>query len=64
MLAIGLPVEQRIIGALNLYGAAEPFDAAAVELARSFADYAAVTVANAGIYADSTELAHHLQQAL
>ncbi len=64
VLATGLPVEERTIGALNLYGAGEPFDEAAVELARGFADYAAVAVANAGAYAGTAELARHLQRAL
>ena len=64
VLAIGLPLERRTVGALNLYGAGAPFDEATLELARGFADYAAVAVANAGVYASSQQLAHNLQRAL
>jgi GAF domain-containing protein len=64
-LSVGLPVEQRTIGALNLYGSSgEPFDDSSAELARAFASYAAVAVANAGVYASTQELARNLQRAL
>src|SRR4051794_11189333 len=64
-LSVGLPVEQRTIGALNLYNSSgEPFDDASAELARAFASYAAVAVANAGVYASTQELARNLQRAL
>lgn len=63
VLAIGLSLEQRTVGALNLYGAGA-FDEATLELARGFADYAAVAVANAGVYASSLQLARNLQRAL
>jgi len=64
-LSVGLPVEQRTIGALNLYSSAgRPFDESSRELAQTFAAYAAVAVANAGVYASTAELARNLQRAL
>ena len=42
-LSVGLPVPQRTVGALNMYAASDrPFDEQAVELAETFAEYAAV----------------------
>jgi GAF domain-containing protein len=64
-MSIGLPVAQRTIGALNLYGRdADAFDATAAELATAFASYAAVAVANAGVYSSTVTLAGNLQRAL
>ena len=65
--SIGLPVAERIIGALNVYGMNEdggPFDEDAVETARTFAHYAAVALANAALYASTAELVQQLQGAL
>jgi len=64
-MSIGLPVERQTIGALNVYGIGpEPFDEATQDMARAFAGYAAVAVANAGVYASVTALAANLQRAL
>jgi GAF domain-containing protein len=64
-LSIGLPVARQTIGALNIYGTDEkPFDEATQELATAFASYAAVAVANAGVYATTASLAANLQRAL
>jgi GAF domain-containing protein len=64
-MSIGLPVEQRTVGALNVYGMdGTPFDESTAELARAFASYAAVSVANAGVYASTATLAENLQKAL
>ncbi len=64
-LSIGLPVERRSVGALNIYGSAGvPFDETTAELATAFASYAAVAVANAGVYAGTATLAANLQKAL
>src|SRR4051812_15151012 len=53
-MSIGLPVARQTIGALNIYGtAAGSFDAGTQELATAFASYAAVAVANAGVYAST-----------
>ena len=64
-MSIGLPVERRTVGALNIYGSGEgPFDETTAELATAFASYAAVAVANAGLYASTATLAGNLQKAL
>ena len=64
-MSIGLPVQRQTIGALNVYGADDiPFDDTKQELATAFASYAAVAVANAGVYASTATLAANLQRAL
>jgi GAF domain-containing protein len=64
-MSIGLPVQRQTIGALNVYGTGDtPFDDANQELATAFASYAAVAVANAGVYATTAQLAANLQRAL
>jgi GAF domain-containing protein len=64
-MSIGLPVARQTIGALNIYGTEEgDFNEATQELATAFASYAAVAVANAGVYASTATLAANLQRAL
>lgn len=64
-LSTGLPVQRQTIGALNIYGTdGGAFDEHTQELAATFAGYAAVAVANAGLYASTAQLAAHLQHAL
>jgi GAF domain-containing protein len=64
-LSTGLPVRRQIIGGLNIYGTdGGAFDEHTRELASTFASYAAVAVANAGLYASTAQLATHLQRAL
>jgi GAF domain-containing protein len=64
-LSVGLPLEHRTIGALNVYGAGGgPFDPAAVQLLTAFAGYAAVAAANADIHASTETLARNLERAL
>jgi GAF domain-containing protein len=64
-MSIGLPVQRQTIGALNIYGTDDtPFDEAKQEVATAFASYAAVAVANAGVYATTAILAANLQRAL
>src|SRR4051812_40624882 len=63
-LSVGLPVQQRTVGALNLYSnQVDGFDEDAVELATTFAGYGAVALANASLYESTTELARHMQVA-
>ena len=64
-LSVGLPIAQRMIGALNIY-AARPgaFDDESVEHARTFASYAAVALANASLYSSTAELARNLREAM
>jgi GAF domain-containing protein len=64
-LSIGLPVHEKVTGALNIY-ATEPqaFDDDAITLAQSFAGYAAVALANVYLYETQATLAAHMQKAM
>ncbi|MEV4727381.1 GAF and ANTAR domain-containing protein, partial [Micromonospora humida] len=65
VVAIGLPIQEAVVGALNLYGARpHTFDAETVELARTFAAYAAVALANAHLYASTATLAEQMRSAM
>ncbi|WP_306839760.1 GAF and ANTAR domain-containing protein [Catenuloplanes nepalensis] len=64
-LSIGLPVQERTTGALNVYSTApEAFDDSAVQVAESFAAYAAVALANAHLYDTTTTLAEQMRAAM
>ncbi|GGQ71579.1 GAF and ANTAR domain-containing protein [Couchioplanes azureus] len=65
VLSVGLPLLDDVTGALNIYGRRPAaFDDEAVTLARSFAGYAAVALANAYAYHSTADLARHLQAAM
>jgi GAF domain-containing protein len=64
-LSIGLPVQEAVVGALNIYGTKpDAFDDDAITLAQTFASYAAVAMANAHLYDTTATLAHHMQTAM
>ena len=64
-LSIGLPIQEAVTGALNLYGlTAHAFDSAAVRAAENFAAYAAVALANAHLYDNAATLARQMQEAM
>jgi len=64
-LSMGMPIPQRTVGALNIYGTGAPvFDEDARRLAGTFAAYAAVSLANAALYTSTAELAEQMQQAM
>ena len=64
-LSIGLPMPQRVLGAINVYrSSGPPLDAEAEQLATTFAGYAAVALANAALYASTADLAQNLQTAM
>ena len=64
-LSVGMPVPQRKVGGLNIYGrATDAFDESAVELAQAFADYAAVALLNASLVESKQALARQLEQAM
>jgi GAF domain-containing protein len=64
-LSIGLPIQENVVGALNIYGTKpQAFDDDAVALAQTFAGYAAVAMANAHLYDSTASLAHHMQTAM
>ena len=64
-LSIGLPVQETVTGALNIY-ATEPdaFDDDALAVAHTFASYAEVAMANAYLYNAQTTLAQHMETAM
>jgi GAF domain-containing protein len=63
--SVALPLQQAVTGALNIY-ATQPaaFDPNAVELAQTFAGYAAVAIANAHLYQTTATLAEHMRRAM
>jgi GAF domain-containing protein len=65
VLSVGLPILQDVSGALNIYGRKPAaFDDDAVTLAKSFARYAAVALANAYAYHGAADLARQMQEAM
>lgn len=63
--SVGLPVQQAVNGALNVYATVpKAFDEDALELAHTFASYAAVALANAHLYASTAALAAQMQEAM
>ena len=64
-LSIGLPVQDAVAGALNIYSTKpDAFDNDAVLLAQTFSGYAAVALANAHLYDATATLAQQLQAAM
>ncbi|QLQ39070.1 GAF and ANTAR domain-containing protein [Micromonospora robiginosa] len=64
-LSIGLPIQEAVTGALNLYGmSAHAFDTEAVRAAENFAAYAAVALANAHLYDNAATVARQMQEAM
>jgi GAF domain-containing protein len=63
--SVGLPIEEQVAGALNLYGTTpSAFDDDTVVLAQTFAGYAAVALANAHHYDTTATLAQHMRAAM
>lgn len=64
-LSLALPIQDSVVGALNVYATtADAFDEATVALAATFADYAAVAVANAHLTVTTAALADNLRLAM
>jgi len=64
-LSIGLPVQEPVTGALNVYSVEEKaFDDDAVSLAQTFAGHVTVALANAHEYDTTATLAQHMVGAL
>ncbi|MBB2901414.1 GAF domain-containing protein [Kineococcus radiotolerans] len=64
-LSVGLPMPQGVLGGINVYRTSHPpLDAAALELLRDFAGYAAVALANHSLYAAAVSRSEHLQTAM
>lgn len=63
--SVGLPIRDAVSGAINLYATtARAFDDEAMALAGSFAEYAAVALANADLYDATVTVARQLQTAM
>ena len=63
--SVGLPVPERLVGAMNLYASTDqPLDRETVTVAETFAGYAAVAMANAALYTSTAELVKQLQTAM
>lgn len=64
-LSTSLPVQQDILGALNMYASVRAaFDDDAVTMAQTFAGYAAVAIANARLYESTTALNEQMHEAM
>jgi GAF domain-containing protein len=64
-LSVGLPVQEGVIGALNVYATrANAFDEDSILLTETFAGYAAVALANAHLYDTTAGLAEHMRRAM
>lgn len=65
VLSLGMPILDTVGGALNVYGRDRgAFDHGTVRLARTYADYATVVLANAHLYDSKVNLAEHMQVAM
>jgi transcriptional regulator with GAF, ATPase, and Fis domain len=64
-LSVALPLQEAVVGALNIY-ASQPavFDQDAIEMARIFAGYAAVAIANVRLYQNTATLAEDMRRAM
>lgn len=63
--SIGLPVQDAVVGALNVYGSRPAaFDDGDVQVATTFAGYAAIALANAHLYDSTATLTNQMQQAM
>ncbi|RLK23890.1 GAF domain-containing protein [Micromonospora sp. M71_S20] len=63
-LSIGLPIQEAMVGALNIYGAAPGAFDEHVELAQTLAGYAAIALANVHLYESTATLAQQMQEAM
>jgi len=64
-MSIPVPLQREVSAALNIYSTdRDVFDASAVELARTFAAYAGVALANMHLYEAQAQVAEQLQQAM
>ncbi|MEH0970727.1 GAF and ANTAR domain-containing protein [Micromonospora sp. CPCC 205546] len=63
--SVGLPIQEAVVGALNVYAhAPHAFDEDTVAVLETFAAYAAVALANAQLYDSTATLARQMQEAM
>ncbi|RLP93553.1 ANTAR domain-containing protein [Micromonospora sp. BL4] len=63
-LSVALPIQEAVVGALNIYGRAPRAFTEVVQLAQTFAGHAAVAVANAQRYDSAAALAEQMRNAM
>ncbi|MGQ5259848.1 ANTAR domain-containing protein [Micromonospora sp. ZYX-F-536] len=64
-LSIGLPIQEAVVGALNVYGVeTHAFDDQAIAVVERFASYAAVVLANTHLYDSAATLAEQMREAM
>ncbi|SCF05620.1 GAF domain-containing protein [Micromonospora coriariae] len=63
-LSVALPIQEAVVGALNIYGRAPRAFTEVVQLAQTFAGHAAVAVANAQRYDGAAALAEQMRNAM
>lgn len=63
-LSVGLPLAERVVGAVNLYSWSGELDASALPIAEKFAGYAAIAVSNAALYSSAAERADNMVAAM
>ncbi|QLQ39068.1 GAF and ANTAR domain-containing protein [Micromonospora robiginosa] len=63
-LSIGLPIQEAMVGALNIYAAEPRALDAQVELAQTLAGYGAIALANVHLYESTATLAQQMQEAM
>lgn len=64
-LSVPLPIQEDLIGALNIYSRAPgAFDPASIRAGETFAAYAAIAVGNASTFASTAETAENLRAAM
>ncbi|WP_433649338.1 GAF and ANTAR domain-containing protein [Micromonospora zamorensis] len=63
--SIGLPIQEAVVGALNVYAhTPEAFDDDSVTVLETFAAYAAVALSNAQLYDSTANLARQMREAM
>ncbi|SCE82008.1 GAF domain-containing protein [Micromonospora matsumotoense] len=63
-MSLGLPIQEAMVGALNVYGTRPDAFSQVAEPARTFAGHAAVALANAHLYDSTASLAGQMQEAM
>ncbi|MEV7623938.1 GAF and ANTAR domain-containing protein [Actinoplanes sp. NPDC089786] len=64
-LSVGMPIQEAVTGALNVYSTRPAaFDDDAIDVAQTFAGYAAVALANAHVYDETATLARQMREAM
>ncbi|MFC4019943.1 ANTAR domain-containing protein [Micromonospora sp. GCM10011542] len=63
-ISIGLPIQEAVVGALNIYRTSDDAFADVTPMAQTFAGYAAIALANAHLYESTATLAEQMRTAM